>query len=534
MNRRRFIRNSFIPFALLPLVQACVRSPKKISGKIVGASSDIGHLLRDKDFTKPTSIEDKEVVIIGGGISGLSAARELFRNNIHDFTILELEKEVGGNAAIGHNEISAYPWGAHYVPLPNNDLKEYLDFLEESGAITGYNPAGLPIYNEFYLCFDPQERLYINGKWQEGLVPHFGVPANDVLQIKTFLKLMDDYRQAKGTDEKDAFSIPINNSSKDEQFTILDSITMQQWMQEQKLTSTYLQWFVNYSTRDDFGTTCDKISAWTGIHYFAARKGKGANAKHHDTLTWPAGNGWLVQQLKQSFTPQIQNNCLAVSVEEQDQHVLVTYLDVPTNQIKAYRTKQCLMAVPQFIAARMLHDTPRAEKVKANLHYTPWAVANLKLKAPEERSGLALCWDNVMYESKSLGYVNATHQLLDQKVPVRNYTWYLPLTDNDPVSERKLAQKKTHEDWVKLIINDLKIVHPDIEAVVENIDVQVWGHAMAQPLPGIAHGNVRHELAASINNRIHFAHTDLAGISIFEEAFYQGLNAAKTILQNLI
>ena len=56
---------------------------------------------------------------------------------------------------------------------------------------------------------------------------------------------------------------------------------------------------------------------------------------------------------------------------------------------------------------------------------------------------------------------------------------------------------------------------------------------MAQPLPGIVHGSLRQELGASIDNNIHFAHTDLAGVSLFEEGFYQGLQAAKKVQQNL-
>jgi hypothetical protein len=77
-------------------------------------------------------------------------------------------------------------------------------------------------------------------------------------------------------------------------------------------------------------------------------------------------------------------------------------------------------------------------------------------------------------------------------------------------------------------------VHPEIERTVTEIDIMIWGHAMAQPLPGIIHGNVREQLSASLYNRLHFAHTDLAGVSIFEEGFYQGLNAAKTVMENLI
>jgi hypothetical protein len=86
---------------------------------------------------------------------------------------------------------------------------------------------------------------------------------------------------------------------------------------------------------------------------------------------------------------------------------------------------------------------------------------------------------------------------------------------------------------VEEIVADLKVVHPNIEYALEEVNVMLWGHAMAQPLPGIIHGPVRTALSAPIDNRIHFAHTDLAGVSLFEEAFYQGINAAKNATRNL-
>jgi hypothetical protein len=79
-------------------------------------------------------------------------------------------------------------------------------------------------------------------------------------------------------------------------------------------------------------------------------------------------------------------------------------------------------------------------------------------------------------------------------------------------------------------MNDLLKVHPNIRNATTSIKVMVWGHAMAQPKPGMIFDSVRNEAGASIDNKIHFAHSDLAGISIFEEAFYQGLNAAKKIV----
>ena len=79
-----------------------------------------------------------------------------------------------------------------------------------------------------------------------------------------------------------------------------------------------------------------------------------------------------------------------------------------------------------------------------------------------------------------------------------------------------------------MVVKDLKKIHPDIENHTSEFNVLLWGHAMVKPVPGIIHSSIRKELADPEGN-IHFAHTDLAGASIFEEAFYQGFNAFKKI-----
>jgi hypothetical protein len=212
---------------------------------------------------------------------------------------------------------------------------------------------------------------------------------------------------------------------------------------------------------------------------------------------------------------------------------VVHYYDVFTKEVKAIRAQQCIVAVPQFIAARLLNDTKRIAQVQKHLHYVPWMVANLKVKRLEERNGAPLSWDNVLYESDSLGYINATHELVSQPGLYQNLTYYLPLTKNSPLMARRVAQAKTHAEWVSEIFQDLEKVHVNLAQQTEEVNIMLWGHAMVQPLPGLIHGAVREELSASIGNRIHFAHTDLAGVSLFEEGFYQGLQAANKVMNQL-
>jgi len=55
---------------------------------------------------------------------------------------------------------------------------------------------------------------------------------------------------------------------------------------------------------------------------------------------------------------------------------------------------------------------------------------------------------------------------------------------------------------------------------------------MIKPLPGFISGEGRREAAKAIGKNIYFAHSDLSGISVFEEAFYRGYSAAKDLLEN--
>lgn len=153
-------------------------------------------------------------MIVGGGIAGLTAAHRLNQAR-RDFVLLELEREAGGNAACGANAVSAYPWSAHYVPLPNAEATEVLALLEEFGVLTGWSANGLPIYDETMLCADPVERLFTRGRWQEGLVPQTGISADDRRQYDEFFAQMETWRTATGGDGRRAFAIPVDLSSRD-------------------------------------------------------------------------------------------------------------------------------------------------------------------------------------------------------------------------------------------------------------------------------------------------------------------------------
>jgi hypothetical protein len=155
-------------------------------------------------------------------------------------------------------------------------------------------------------------------------------------------------------------------------------------------------------------------------------------------------------------------------------------------------------------------------------------VANLHLaRAPRSR-GFPLAWDNVFYGSASLGYVDATHQL-DRSEPERVWTWYLPLVGGDERATRARLLAEPWEHWRDLCLAELRLAHPDLDECVTRLDVWRHGHAMVKPVPGFLWGEARAAAARPVG-ALHFAHSDLGGLALFEEAHWAGVRAAEEVL----
>jgi hypothetical protein len=178
-------------------------------GTLSGADEALGHRLRQPDFPAPTETRRTTVAIAGGGIGGLSAAWKLARSGCDDFLLLEMENEAGGNSRAGSNEVSAYPLGAHYLPLPPREARATRELLAELGVLRGPVDAAHPEYDERYLCHAPQERLYSNGYWQEGLWPTLGVPATERSQYTRFQDHVSELRQRRDGAGRRPFALPL-------------------------------------------------------------------------------------------------------------------------------------------------------------------------------------------------------------------------------------------------------------------------------------------------------------------------------------
>ncbi|ESU24496.1 putative twin-arginine translocation pathway signal protein [Flavobacterium enshiense DK69] len=483
--------------------------------------------MRVKNFPKPTRQIHIPYLIIGGGISGLSAARQFRKRGISDFLVLELENHLGGNSSNGENQYSKFPLGAHYLPLPNFHDKTLLKFLEEEKIILGYNAKGFPEFDEAQLTFTPQERLFYKNEWQEGLVPKYGNSNADENEFQVFFAKMDYFRETKGADGNYLFDIPLMNSSKDAQTLKLDNITMKQWLDENQLTSKSLIAYVDYCCRDDFGLGIDFVSAWAGIHYFAGRKHNVTSDRKENVLTWPEGNARLAMHLKKYSEGKTLKNHLAYEVKTAGNKTVVHAFDDRKKESVEIIADKVILATPQFVNQYLLENRMQ---IGREFQYAPWLLATLTVSDLTDNYSYPLSWDNVIHGSKGLGYIYDQHQSVQQVQPKKVITYYYSFSSSDIRKSRRTLYRQKKDYWKQMVFDDLKKAHPDIEEKTEEISIHLLGHGMISPVPGFLFGVAKKEAAKNIENKIFFAHSDLAGISIFEEAFHQGINVVNAIL----
>lgn len=303
---------------------------------------------------------------------------------------------------------------------------------------------------------------------------------------------------------------------------------MAAWMDQQGWDSPPLLWLVDYACRDDYGLSSDRTSAWAGIFYFAARV-SGAGDEAQPIITWPEGNGRIVDFLAELASAKIRT-AVAVSKITGGDLVTTTAVDTETDRGLAFESQRLIFTAPQFLVPYLIQNHPSAASAK-QFQYGSWLVANVHLSDRPASNGFQMCWDNVIGESKSLGYVTSTHQTGSDHGPTV-LTWYYPFADDDSKQIRQRMLELQWSDWADFVMTDLNIAHPDIDDLVTRMDIKCWGHAMIQPRPGFVWSDARIN-ASTPHNNIHFANTDLSGIALCEEAFYHGVRSADEVLQSL-
>jgi len=390
------------------------------------------------------------------------------------------------------------------------------DLLIELGLAR--REAGRVVYDERHLCHSPQERLFFEGQWVDGLLPPADGPRG-LAQYRRFSAAVAQVQRALG------FAMPTHRAPWTAGHRALDAQRFDAWLDAQQLDDVRLRWYLDYCCRDDFGAGSAVVSAWAGLHYFASRHGfhapGDAEAEREPVLTWPQGNAWLTERMAAGLGEHLMPGRTVLKIEAGKHQVELLAWNETRQAPERWLASQVVLATPLFIARRLLGDAAPAALIEAasSARYAPWMVANVLIDAPLlDRPGVPPAWDNVAYgASQALGYVDAGHQSLapQRGATVLSSYWALP------EAERPALLQDDWRPWGERVLKELGQLHPDLGEHVQRIDIARWGHAMSIPVPG------RRDAAALAalrrpHGRVSFAHSDLAAYSVFEEAFSHG------------
>lgn len=514
-------------------------------GGWVGAQAERGHAWRDGSLRPAQAAGAPRrigVAVVGAGVAGLAAARGLRLAGVEDFVVFDLEDDAGGNAR-GHSLAGqACPLGAHYLPVPPANNEPLVAWLHEIGLAR--TQAGRVVYDDRHLCHSPQERLFDAGAWHEGLLPQQPPDPRTLEQTKRLSRELAGLGRALG------FAVPTHGVAWTSGHAALDAQTFSKWLKARGYDAPALLWYLDYCCRDDYGAGAAQVSAWAGIQYFASRHGLQAPRAVAGTsagmstddehaadavLTWPEGNARLTRALQQGLGERLRTGSVVTHVEAERHAVTLSVWDARAQRVQNWMAAQVVMAVPLFIAQRLLRTPPSALAALApQLRYAPWLVSNLQLSAPLlPRMGAAPAWDNVLRASPALGYVDAGHQSLRPDAAEAGpfvLTHYWALGGDSAMqlqAQRQRLLSGSWREWADAVVADLAQAHPDLPGKLLRADLMRYGHAMCIPLPGVR-GHSALQALMSPQGRLHFAHADLSAYSVFEEAFSHGLRAGQS------
>jgi hypothetical protein len=425
------------------------------------------HEVRDgRVFARPPISKRFDIVIVGGGASGLSAAYFLRQ---HNFLLLEKEPHWGGNAYLEEFQGQAYATGSAF------DLKgSSSDHLARELGLTL-----LPINSP-----DPS---IINGKW----VPDTWGAGLDELPYPepvrvSFKKLRTDLLALYAAKNLMQF----------------DSVPLSKYLKG--YSPEIKHWWDGYGL-SNWGANADDTSAYVAISEF---KDIVNLAKSDRRVTLPGGNGALTRKLADTLLPQFSERMVAdatiVAVEPEKNEVRVTY--VKDGAVHAVGAKLAIMATPKFITWRLLSGLPDDQlDAMQSFRYCPYPVINMIFEKPfYTRAYDTWCPGNTFTDFIVADWVLLSQPGYRPKNGILSfYTPYLELKRND------LLQIETCRRIALNALRDFQKLQPGFDAVPLEIHFFRRGHPMFVPRPEMFSKIIPR--ARKPLERVFFANTDSVG-----------------------
>ncbi|MGA8270926.1 MAG: FAD-dependent oxidoreductase [Candidatus Sulfotelmatobacter sp.] len=486
-SRREFIKfvvagavTAGCPIDLSLVSAQTADAQKNHAADVDGEDNRICHQVRDgKVFTRPPASARHDVVIVGGGVSGLAAA---YRLQHRDFLLLEKEPHWGGNAYEMEYEGSSYATGSAFI---TRDEYAY-PFAKEIGL------EPLPVNNS--------DASIIKGElvldtWGEGLskLPYPAPVRESFQKFKKEMLAIDVKKRGK-----ELFNQPFADFVKG-------------------YPAELKQWWDNFGP-SNWGATTEETAAALAIYTLQEMV---EESRTDDRYTWPGGLGAITKKLadilQQKYKDRMQTGATTVSVVSEKEEVQVTYM--LGGELKTVAAKAVIMATPKFITRRIVEGLPdKQSDAMHQIRYIPYPVVNLIFDKPVFNHGYdTWCPGNSFTDVIVADWVIQKQPGYQQKLNI--LSCYTPMKEEDrgyllnEIGARKIAAN---------VLSDFQKLMPGLD--IDPVEVHIYrrGHPLYMSTPRLytqVQPLVRHPM-----DRVFFANTDSEGP---ESTTNQGIRAAQ-------
>lgn len=523
MNRKKFLNLSAtaISAALLSKCNLFSGLPdNEVSGKFTGDNFSTAHKhlwkIDEKDFIDLKPESEFDLIVVGGGLSGLSAG---YLSNADRVLILDQASEFGGNAKSQVWGDIRYSIGSAYITELSNDDPIYKFYLS----------LGL---DKHWKKIGEKDEIYFHSSGAYRKLHEINDP-----QLRELPNVMKKYTG-------DLFpELPYGGNSKltPAIYRSLDDVSLLDILKKEfraNLSSDLLSYLQTYA-RASFGSRAEDLSGYAMLNFLSPEF-------ETSIYCYPGGNSFMARLMQEKLLERnvsLKNLNPVLYVKNISDGVEVVSYDLKKQSYSKFKSKKVIIASQKFVAKRIVKDITIDQKNAMDaLKYKTYFVANILLaNRPKENwydSYILTSTDNWASDVVLADYAIDSEQRKKYSV----LTVYMPYTSDTKRSEvlSKSAspelEKKYFAELKSIVtteITQLKSRYGFSEKDIHDINLTRWGHALIFSGKGMFSRNIFGKASESIGN-IFFANQDRIGTPSVESAFGASFLALKEagLLQN--